>query len=191
MENFKLLGKLNVLPAVEEIVRQPWLWDEITARQDLEGSPHHDTRAIYLRWCKDQSPEAAFKVNQTIYYPAAEMLSATVKLARKVVDVANGRRWARVMVVALRKNGGAIDPHIDEGEYADVYSRFHLPLVTDEGCQFYGGTSPGCGEFVHMRRGEVWWFNHKRPHWVFNGSPYNRVHLIVDCIAPDHWVERG
>jgi hypothetical protein len=44
---------INVAPLLKKLERHPELWGEITARQEAPGSPHKDTEAIFLRWCRD------------------------------------------------------------------------------------------------------------------------------------------
>lgn len=184
MQNFKLIAQFEVQAALEEVVRNPWLWDAIKDRQEHPDSPHLDTKAIFLRWCEDQSPAAVFEDNPTINYPALKELPQTWALLARVCAQLQPKAVGRAMLTVLRRDGGAILRHVDEGAYAERYTRFHLPLATGEGCQFYGETASDCGEFVHMRKGELWWFDHRRPHWVFNGSTTHRLHLIVDLDMP-------
>lgn len=89
------------------------------------------------------------------------------------------------MVVRLAP-GGAIDPHWDAGGYAAAFSRFHLVMDSEDGNTFHCGT-----ESVHMRPGELWWFNHREQHQVFNHSGAWRTHLIIDLAAPDFPVAAG
>ena len=53
MENLRRIAQgLNVQPLLDKIATKPSLWDEITIRQDYEGSAHHDTKCIILRGSK-------------------------------------------------------------------------------------------------------------------------------------------
>jgi hypothetical protein len=83
------------------------------------------------------------------------------------------------MLVEL-KNEGVINKHIDEGHYADTYMRFHIPIKSDDGSEFHVELEDSVEEVAHMRPGDLWWFNHKKPHFALNVSSQSRVHLIVD-----------
>lgn len=170
---------LNVAPTLAAIVAKPELWDEVTARQDYPASPHHDTKAIWLRGPKQLSVESVFNDLHATDYPSAHALSPhIVELLAPVLWSLRITELGRVMIVSL-KPGGSIDRHADEGAYAEHYSRFHLVLSSDEGNEF------ACGdETVHMKTGEVWWFNHQLEHAVVNRSQRERIHLIFDAVTP-------
>jgi predicted acetyltransferase len=170
---------LPVAQLLQQVKERPELWDEITERQTVAGSPHTDTKSILLRWCKDLTVEAAMNDLEAVDYPAAEKLwqgawPVFENVLRYIGDVSIGR----VMIVSL-KPGGRIPIHINEGSYADRYDRLHVPLQSDEGNRFSVD-----GDDVYMHPGELWWFNHKRPHWVENYSERERIHLIIDVESP-------
>lgn len=180
---------LDVSPLLEAVKEQPGLWKEITIRQEVDGSPHHDTECIFLRWAKDKSLQSVFTEIPAIDYPALFKLPQARKLIAEVVRKVKGTELGRVLITKLLPNG-VIDPHPDEGDYADYYERFHVPLESsDEDCFFVEHT-PGQGEFLFMREGDLVWFNHKKKHWAVNNSTKERIHLIVDVVAPDYRVER-
>jgi len=191
-QNFHLLGTgLNVDPLLNSLASHPALWEEITERQTTPGSPHKYTRSIFLRWAKDLTIESVFTDLQAIDYHAFQKLDGARELVDAVLKLAGSshEHLGRVMIAELAP-GGWIHPHSDEGEYADHFERFHLPLQSEPGNTFMVDLLPGCGEYVHMLPGEVWNFNHKRVHTLFNDSDKPRIHLIVDCVAPDFRRER-
>lgn len=170
-----------------EISQAPHLWDQITARQDHPSSPHQDTKTIYLRWCKDVSIETVFTDLDTLDYPAFGWLGSAHALVQRVMDEVGGTELGRVIITKL-KPMGIIGPHSDEGDYADKFERFHVPLCDSSdafGCDYF----PQHTETAFMRAGELWTFNHKRNHFVFNGDT-DRIHLIVDAVAPKYRRER-
>jgi len=161
------------------------LWDAIPDRQRSLGSAHHDTKTIFLRWCVGRDRHSAFHDLTAVPYasgasvwPVAEPLVETTK------SLGNGVELGRVILTMLRPMG-VIDLHADEGAYADYYERFHVVIQSDEGNVFVAGR-----ESVWMHPGEVWWFNHKEPHYVVNGSDRERIHLIIDMTAPLYRRER-
>jgi hypothetical protein len=181
---------LDIRPIALALGAEHDLWNEITARQETPGSPHVDTRSIFLRWAADQSLAAVFNDVDAIDYPALNKLPEVRAMIATIAALVEAEKVGRAMIVSL-KPGGVIRPHADEGLYADTYERFHLVLESEPGNTFYlknGDSLPDC---AHMEPGELWWFNHKRQHWVENKSNADRIHLIVDMVAPLYRVERG
>lgn len=189
-QNFALLkSQVDVYPLLKALERNAHLFDQITGRQDTPGSPHSDTKAIFLRWSKDLSVHAAFNYIEAVDFPAFSELPEARELVADVIKATGADKLGRVLITLL-KPGGFILPHADEGAVADHYERFHLVLHSEEGNFFYSQLNPSSGEYVHMKEGEIWWFNHKRPHWVENNSGSDRIHLIVDAVAPKYRRER-
>lgn len=191
LHNFTLLANgLDVAPLLAEINANRSLWREETARQDYPGSAHKYTEAIFLRWCKGKSVEAAFHEIEAFDCHAMDVFTSTHAL----IDQASARVGAwevgRVLLVSLEP-GAVIYPHSDEGVYADYYERFHICLQSEEGNAFLTETAADRGEYVHMKPGELWFFNHKAKHMLMNASKKPRIHLIVDLVAPDFRRERN
>lgn len=182
---------VDVVPVLTELASQPHLWRENTTRQDYEGSFHKHTEAIFLRWAKDQTVEGAFTDLEAVDYPAFEKLPSVRPILAKLISDVGATKVGRVMLVNLRA-GGYIPKHSDEGAYADHYERFHLVIKEDAGNEFYveQTSEPEVGQLASMKTGEAWYFNHKQPHWVYNGSNSGRIHLIVDAVAPKFRKER-
>lgn len=185
MRSFELLSSgLDVEPLNEALKRQTELWDEVTGRQDYPGSAHKDTKAIFLRWCKGLDVQSAFTEIPAFNFPAMGKLKEAHNLINEITSRAGAKELGRILIVNLR-SGGAITPHADEGVYADYYERFHLVLHSESGNIFKCD-----GEEVEMKTGELWWFNHKECHEVVNKSQSDRIHLIIDAVAPTFRRER-
>jgi hypothetical protein len=191
LQNFSLLKTgVDVTPLLAALERKPELFDRITARQTTPGSPHRDTRAIFLLWCESQTIEAAFTDIPAVVYPELTEIPEAIALIQNVLDTVGSKELGRVLIAELAP-GGAIEAHADEGLVADYYERFHLPLQSDEGNWFFSHLPDSSArEVVHMKQGEIWWFNHKRVHELENRSHRPRLHLIVDCVAPAFRRER-
>ena len=152
----------------------PQLWQQVTMRQNYEGSAHRDTETIFLR--APERIQDVLNVIESVEMPemqALEMSEIIDALCKKI----GIRDLGRVMLVKLKPKG-VIKPHTDEGAYARYFARFHCVLSTSPGCMFHAG-----GDAVHMQAGEVWWFNHRVQHEVRNGDA-ERIHLIFDGCAP-------
>lgn len=185
MVHFKLIQSgIDVSKLASSLAAQPSLFDEITDRQDFEGSAHKDTRAIFLRWCKGLSLLSAFTEIPAFNFPAMGQLTEAHELINKITSEVHAKELGRVLIANLR-SGGVITPHADEGAYADHYERFHLVIKSEAGNEFICG-----GETVEMKTGELWWFNHKQEHTVLNRSASDRIHLILDAVAPAYRHER-
>lgn len=153
------------------------LYDQIRVRQTFPGTSHSDTQTIYLRGPKAFTPEAYTRAGDSIDYGAN--LTRLMTLADEVVSAMrclDAVDVGHVMVVALAP-GGYISPHIDEGPYAEHYSRYHLVLTTNDQCVMHCGD-----ESLHMRAGHLYWFNHRKVHAFENNGTSWRVHVIFDCV---------
>lgn len=190
MINFKRLATgIDISPLLASLENQPALFSELTARQYAPGSPHVDTESVFLRWSREQTIAAAFTDLKAVDYPAYAKIPEAKELVERIQDEVQGTHLGRVLIVNLRA-GGYIEKHVDEGAYADFYERFHLVLKADDGNIFFCDNDESCGEYANMRPGELWWFNHKKPHSVLNDSKSGRIHLIVDVVAPQYRRER-
>jgi hypothetical protein len=87
------------------------------------------------------------------------------------------RELGRILIVKLESRG-TVDVHIDEGRYAEHYSRFHIALSAEEGSMLIVEN-----DSVHMQPGEAWWFDHRRRHAAHNASSASRIHLIFDAVT--------
>lgn len=180
MRNFERVAEgLDVQPLLDALAARPELWGEITIRQHYPGSAHKDTEAIFLRG-PYQFTFRDYMMDTTAYdYPAMDALSAQlVPLVRPVLQQLGVTELGYVMLVRLAP-GGVIKPHVDEGAYADHYSRLHLALTGEPGATLTAGD-----ETQHFAPGECWWFNHKVRHSAVNDSDQPRIHLIIDAVTP-------
>lgn len=182
--NFQLLKSgLDVQPLLGAIEKYNYLWNEVKLRQEFKDSPHKNTKAIYIRWCKDLDLISAFNDLEGVDYPARELLAEVNPLIDEVMTESKASKLGRVMITKLNANS-SIAAHPDEGVVAESYERFHIPLFSDSGNKFFAGNPKGKFEEVEMKPGELWVFNNKEVHWFNNQSNKERLHLIVDAVAP-------
>ena len=170
---------LDVAPLLAALDAMPELWGEITLRQDYPGSAHHDTDCIFLRGPRSFTPEDYFFDLGSFDYPAMDKLAdALVPLLRQLLqDVLQVEELGRVLIVRL-KPGGHVDAHVDEGDYADHFARFHVALTGEPGSVLTAG-----GEVQHFAPGEAWWFDHKVEHTADNLGDVPRIHIIFDAVT--------
>jgi len=184
MKQFDLVAQgLDVAPLLAALEAKPELWNDITIRQDFPGSAHHDTECIFLRGPATFTVYDYFDNTFAYDYRAMDVLEDVVApLLKPVLQGLGATELGYVLIVKLQP-GGHVDEHIDEGTYADHYSRFHLALTGEEGATLTAG-----GETQHFAPGEVWWFNHKALHSADNKSESPRIHVIFDAVTPRYRV---
>ncbi len=179
MRNFQLLQKgLDVTPLLHAIERQSELWNQNDLRSTYPGTPHTEIDDIWLRFnaTPDDIPEV-MDGHESINYPAMYKLPQAHHFIFGIMAKVDGERLGRVLVTRL-KPGGEIAPHVDGGEHAAYYDRYHLVLQGFPGSEFYCGN-----EQVNMQTGDVWWFDNSVEHRVVNNSADDRIHLVVDVRA--------
>lgn len=163
-------------PLLQQIYSNPQLWESDRIRQEYaDHSPHKAAQDILIRF-SDTSDTDIGDCLQCEWTEAATLLPAAKTIAVAVMAAMNGEQLGRVMVTRLPP-GKTIQSHADViGEYANFYTRYHIPLISDPGVSFH------CGEeAVNMTPGTVWWFNGHLYHSVINNSASDRLNLIVDC----------
>lgn len=187
-ESFRLVASgIEVGPLLERLRGDPDLWLAEHGRQNYAGSAHRESQAIVLRWCKEKTVQAAFTEIEAVDCPAAEKLMPQAGAAfDAALDAVGEVEYPGRAMITRLKPWGRVYPHSDEGAYAEHYDRFHLCLAADEGSVFRVGA-----ESFTAKPGELWWFNHKREHSVENNGKADRVHLIIDAVAPAYRALRG
>lgn len=174
--HIRAIGHLDTFALLASLYERRSEFDTITLRQDTPGSPHRDTRAIFLRGPDEPTVTRWFEDVPHVDYPAwrtwpeAEPLFTNLltSLPQPIPDV------GKVMLVEL-KPGGALAWHVDEGAYAVQHERYHLALTTNPGAWLLSG-----GEQAHVPVGALVWFDNHALHSAINVGPTPRIHLIVD-----------
>lgn len=173
---YKLADGIVVLPIMSAVMRNATLWNVDKTRTSFEGSPHKQASDILLRCCKTDSKtlSEAYVDLEAFDRPAFALIGPAREMALDVMKIVGGTRLGRVVLTKLPP-GGKIEPHADEGAYADYYTRYHVVLHGLPGSMFMCGD-----ESTQMKTGELWWFDHAAQHSVKNNSVDDRIHLIVD-----------
>lgn len=184
MLNFERLATgIDVAPLLAVLDANPELWGQITLRQEYPGSAHHDTDCIFLRGPKAFTREDYFFDLGSYDYPAVDQLAdVLVPVVRPVLQALGVTELGRALIVRLQP-GGHVDAHVDEGDYADHFSRFHVCLRAQPGSTLTAGD-----ETQHFAPGEAWWFDHKALHTADNLTDEARIHIIFDAVTPKYRV---
>lgn len=175
MQNFQKIGSgLDVVPALNAIMRRPELWNADKLRQTFPNSPHREVDDIWVRF-NDTKDEAKIPDDcEAINYDAFFLLPQVRGLVFGLMGYVEGERLGRVIITRL-KPGGRIYPHADEGAPATYYDRYIICLSCLPGTIFRIGD-----EQVQMATGETWWINNREEHEVLNNSVDDRVIVICD-----------
>jgi hypothetical protein len=176
--NFKRICEgLPIEPLLKQLDAHPDWWNEIVIRQIFLGSAHHMTQSIHLRGPVSFCYEDAFLSTETHDYPLlAPLMPALMPVIGSLLSAIRYSELGRVLIVRLPP-GGALDPHIDQGAYAEHFTRYHVALRTNEDCALVVDDEP-----QHMAAGEAWWFEHRKTHSAFNRGSVERIHLILDAV---------
>lgn len=175
MTHVSPIAHLDTFAFLASLYARREAFNDETRRQLYPGSPHRDTRAIFLRGPEQPTPARWFEDVPHVDYPAlADWPEATAVLAEIGWHLPFGAVLGKAMIVEL-KSEGAIAWHTDEGPYAERYERFHLPLTTNPEAFLLSG-----GEQVHVPVGLLIRFDNRVLHSAVNGGRTPRIHLIVD-----------
>lgn len=94
----------------------------------------------------------------------------------------------RVRLMRLKPGGGELARHTDQVD-PDVgiadggLMRLHVPIVTNPKVKFTSWGSDGKKTIVHIKEGECYYLDIRKPHTAVNGGDTFRIHLVVDVVA--------
>ena len=178
MKKFLKIGEgVAVMPLLLALQQKPYLWNQHTLRTAHEHTPHNEVDDIWLRFNAlegDVDRQDVLDQHESINYPALAELPEARQIIFNLMAYVQGERLGRVIITKLEP-GKQVYPHVDSGDHADYYERFHVVLASAPGCLFYAGD-----EVVHMKPGEIWWFQNQAEHSVKNNGATERIHMIVD-----------
>ena len=182
MRNFlKLAEGINIEPLLHSIQLHPELWNENTLRTTHHLTPHESVDDIWLRFNDlniDTTAQQILDQHESICYPAWFKLPEVYPIIFDLMRLVSGIRLGRVLITRLPP-GKSITPHVDSGDHAAYYERYHCILKNLPGSNFRAGN-----EVVCMRPGDLYWFDNQQEHEVVNHSNDDRITMIIDikCI---------
>ena len=180
---FRLAQGVQVDAIMNELIRQPELWNQHTWRTTYENTPHGQVDDIWLRYSdpeRTQDPGDTSQVqNDTgaVWYPGVRALPAIKPVILNLLRTVDAYALERLMISRIAPGKGIL-PHSDNvGAYVHLgdIARYHVVLRGFPGSVFKCGD-----EAVNMLTGEVWWFNAHLEHEVINNSAEDRIHLMAD-----------
>lgn len=177
MRNFLRIAEgVDVMPLLHAVQRQPHLWGQNKLRTEHAGTAHCNVEDIWLRFNKTEDVDAASIIDghESIFYGGWFELPQAQSIVFDLMRRVEGVRLGRVLITRLAP-GKMILPHVDGGDHAEYYDRYHCILQNLPGSIFRAGN-----EHVCMRAGEVWWFDNSEEHEVINNSADDRLTMIID-----------
>ena len=184
--DFRKLGTYDVSDLqkrVNSFTEAQWL-RESWRRENFEV--HRSTQSIYLVMDEDgrhtdPTEHPALEENQDVLQPLLDFVRGQFGQTSESLeshDNESSGYFARMLFVKLIA-GGSIPPHHDTGPSMRRSHRIHLPLVTNDGVEFYVGDTTR-----NLLPGEIWEINNRRRHSVINKGTEDRIHMIMDYVLP-------
>jgi hypothetical protein len=122
-----------------------------------------------------------------------------------LIEAIPGRK-DRIRLMRLKPGGGEIYRHTDiqdkdAGTAKGKLMRIHIPITTNQQVLFECWDLRGVNQINHMRPGEPWYMDVRKPHRVENKGTTDRIHLVIDVESnealkqlvdcQDSWRDRG
>lgn len=177
MKNFQLLATAEIDPLLNQILRQPQLWQADTYLRDYPQGPFGEVETIFLRFPPASVSElerSQKDQHECVWMDGYLHLPEARELIFGLMTKVRGERLGRVMINKINP-GGRIYPHADTPVHAEYWDRYHIVLQSTPDCKFRCSD-----EVVNMQTGQVWWFQNALEHEVINNSAEARLHLIID-----------
>lgn len=143
--------------------------------RQFHGSPHWRVDDILLRG--PDLNQGLVEIHNDLrceWYDEAHALPSCRILVEDLMHQVGGSELGRVIITRL-PSGAAIEPHIDEGDAAEYYRRYHYCVQGEPGNTFIIGH-----HVQQMRSGEFWRVDTSLMHSVINNSYDNRIHIVID-----------
>jgi len=143
-------------------------------------------------WKKENAEKLDWECEDT---PLRQKLSEV----EKFVDLLPFEEIERIRILKLSKGEGELERHTDiqdkeAGINDDQWARLHFPLITNDKVIFTQWNTDGSRTKAHMRVGELWYLDMRKPHTAVNFGEEDRYHLIIDVKSDFHlrnWLENS
>ncbi|MFA5875259.1 MAG: aspartyl/asparaginyl beta-hydroxylase domain-containing protein [Candidatus Margulisiibacteriota bacterium] len=190
MKNFRLIQKgLNLAHIYNEVMANENLFVEIprTIKPWQPGYQHMGLQMINMRVNNVPSdvmdnPESYKRFSDDLFchdLEAYKLFPETRKLIYALLESVGGSHIGRLAAVRLMP-GESIYGHYDTGLSAEYFSRYHIIIEGTNDNWAHCGEKDGIEEWLEMKTGEIWSFNHKLWHGFDNRSDKPRMYINVD-----------
>lgn len=179
----KIAEKLNELPQFTNHYsnyNKGKSWSALSLR-GYTSDPAFITKPMEMndKW-KEENKEVLFELQDTALYEKFPEVRELIKPFGKDIH--------RVRFMKLKPGGGELERHTDQvdpdsGGSLGKLARLHFPIKTNDKVMFTVWHTDGTPRYVHMRKGECWFLDTRKPHRAINGGDEERIHLVVDVIT--------
>lgn len=166
--NFKYYGKIDVTNIGNLITNIELDWDEYEFRQKTYLA-HSKTKTIPLIWSEEFQ-------NDSLTWKSYEIFKdGLIEIENNLINLMGEGKIEVALLINLPKNKKIL-PHVDSDEHFIKTRRIHIPIVTNDKCNFRVDN-----EIVQMKQGEIWEINNAyKIHGVINNGDTDRIHLLID-----------
>lgn len=177
---FKLINPKSTISLAEvahELHTRSDMFGANRIRQSFHQSPHAQVTDILMRGPDlDQGLAEIHNDVWCEWYDGAHSLPACRVLVEDLMHTVGAMQLGRVIITKLG-SGRSITPHIDEGDAAEYYRRYHYCVQGEPGNTFIIDNKA-----QQMRSGEFWQVNNRKVHSVINNSYDDRIHIVIDMV---------
>lgn len=179
MNYLKISENVDVDHIVQELERNPHLWDEHPERT-FSTSPHREVSDIWVRY----NPKEDFVQTDkntpfhSEWYECVKDIPSVADFSFRLMAGVNGEELGGVLITKVPA-GKKVYLHTDEGWHVDFYDKFYLHLESNDDVEFCWDN----GEKIQPKKGDLYWLDNSTPHYVNNNGDTDRTTLIV-CIRP-------
>lgn len=152
-------------------------WSALSLR-GYSDDPSFITNPVEMndKWKKEHEGNEYFLQDTSMYDQFPEVR----EILKDFGDVVH-----RVRFMRLKPGGGELERHTDQvdpdsGGSMGKVARLHFPIKTNENVIFTVWDTKGKKQEVHMKAGECWFLDTRKPHMAVNNGDEERIHLVVD-----------
>lgn len=157
-------------------------WSALSLR-GYSSDPSFITKPIEMndKW-KEENKDEDFYMQDTALFKQFEEVKSLLKNY--------GEKIHRVRFMRLKPGGGELERHTDQvdpdsGGSKGKLARIHFPIKTNNKVEFTVWDTKGNPQKIHMKTGECWFLDTRKPHMAVNGGDEERIHLVVDIVTED------
>jgi hypothetical protein len=178
-----IYNKLNELPEFTNHYsnyNKKKAWSAVSLR-GYSDDPSFITKPSEMnsKWNEEHADQEFFLQDTTLM----DLFPEVLELIRPY-----GKEVHRIRFMNLAPDGGELTRHTDQvdkdsGGSMGKLARLHFPISTNNHVKFNVWGVDGVPEEVHMKVGDVWFLDTRKPHTAINEGKSNRIHLVVDVVT--------
>lgn len=188
MQHFRrLFSGLDVKPAMAQLEARPELWGHHPVRTDMPGSPHGQSKDIWLRFkpqrelAAPHDPRDYATPHFAEFWPAWWLLPGLHSLAYDVMRAVEAVYLGGILMTKIPA-GKAILPHVDTGWHPEFNdTKAYVILRANRQC-----INRCLDESVVMAEGDAWTFRNDIEHSVENNGDTDRIAMILTMRTEKH-----